>query len=62
MKSEPETSAEYENFKALLGCVLAVPRSVLQEREAEYQRQSKLNPSRPGPKPAKKRGRRAPGV
>jgi hypothetical protein len=58
---EPETSAEYDAFKALLGRVLSVPRSLMEAREAEYQRQSKLNPSRPGPKP-KKRGRRAPGV
>jgi len=62
MKSEPGTSAEYDNFKALLNRIIAVPREVMQEREARYKRESELNPSRPGPKPKRKRGRRAPGV
>jgi hypothetical protein len=60
--SEPATPTEYDAFKSLLSRVLTVPHSVIVEREAEYQRQSKLNPNRRGPKPKKKRGRRAPAV
>ena len=52
--------SEYERFKAFLGRVLSVPHSVIVEREAEYQRQSKLNPNRRGPK--RKRVARAPRV
>jgi hypothetical protein len=55
---EPETPSEYDRFKALLGRVLAVPHSVIMKREAEYQRQSKLNPNRRGPKPKQKRAGR----
>ncbi len=62
VKTEPATSPEYDAFKSLLSRVLAVPHSVIVEREAEYQRQSKLNPNRRGPKAQKKRGRRAPAV
>jgi hypothetical protein len=58
--SEPQTSAEYDRFKALLNRVITVPREVIQEREARYQRESALNPNRRGPKPKQKRGRRAP--
>jgi hypothetical protein len=54
VKSEPETSAEYKAFKFLLNRVLAVPHSVIAEREAEYQRESKRNPNKRGPKPKRK--------
>ena len=50
MKIEPATSPEYDNFKALLGKLMAVPHSVIVEREAAYQEQSALNPNRRGPK------------
>jgi hypothetical protein len=52
--SEPATSAEYERFKNLLTRVLSVPHSEIVKREAEYRRQSKLNPKRRGPKPKRK--------
>jgi hypothetical protein len=48
------SSPEYDRFKALLNRVLSVPRSVIADREAEYQRQSKLKPVRRGPKPERK--------
>jgi len=54
MKSEPETSQEYENFKSLLGRVMSVPHSVIAEREAEYKKQADANPNKRGPKPPKK--------
>jgi hypothetical protein len=54
VKSEPETSAEYQAFKSLLGRVLAVPHSEIVRREAEHKKQSKLNPNRRGPKPKRK--------
>jgi hypothetical protein len=60
MKAEAASHPEYNAFKALLTRVLTVPHSVIVEREVEYQRQSKLNPNRRGPKPQTKRGRRAP--
>ena len=56
------SESEYDAFKSLLSRVLSVPHSVIVEREAEYQRQSKLNPNRRGPKKARKRASRALGV
>jgi len=50
VKTEPKDSSEYRKFKSLLGRVLAVPREEMVRREAEYQKQSKLNPHRRGPK------------
>lgn len=50
VKSEPETSPEYDRFKALLTRVTQVPHSVIMEREEEYQRHAKMNPNRRGPK------------
>lgn len=58
VKTEPETPPEYDAFKALLNRLMAVPHSVIVEREAEYKRQSLLNPNRPGPKPKRKRASR----
>lgn len=55
MKPEPETSVEYDRFKALLGRVLAVSRSKIVEREDHYRYMSANNPGRPGPKPGTKR-------
>jgi len=54
--SEDRTgNVQYDAFKSLLGRVLSVPREEMQRREAGYQKQSKLNPSRRGPKPKRKR-------
>jgi hypothetical protein len=54
MKREPATS-EYDAFKALLNRVMAVPHSIIVEREAEYKRRAALNPSKPGPKPKRRK-------
>lgn len=63
MKTEPATSPEYDAFKGLLNRVMAVPHSEIVKREAKYKRQAALNPSKPGPKPKRKRGAsRAPAV
>ena len=42
---------EYQQFDNLMKQVLAVPRSTLEARMAEYQEASKKKPRRPGPKP-----------
>ncbi|MGA2880945.1 MAG: hypothetical protein ABSG13_18500 [Bryobacteraceae bacterium] len=52
---EPSTSPEYDAFKNLLNRITSVPREVLKQREVDYRRQSSLNPSKPGPKPKRKR-------
>jgi len=59
VKRESATSPEYDNFKGLLNLIMAVPHTTLAAREAEYKRQSLLNPNRPGPKPKRKRASRA---
>jgi len=60
---EPATSPEYDAFKTLLNRIASVPRETLQQRETEYRKQSALNPSKPGPKPKRKRASgRAPAV
>ena len=43
-------SPEFDRFNALVGRVLSVPKAVLDQRLEEYERQSKANPKRPGPK------------
>ncbi len=53
MKSEPRTSPEFNRFNALVGKVLSVPKAVLDQREKEYQEQSKANSKRRGPKAQK---------
>jgi hypothetical protein len=53
-------NTEYDAFKSLLNRIIAVPHSEIVKREAEYKRQSALNPNRPGPKPKKKRAGRVP--
>ena len=40
----------FTNFDSLVGSVLSVPRSVIQQREAEYKKQAALNPHKRGPK------------
>jgi hypothetical protein len=47
------TSEEFRRFNALVGKVVSVPKAVLDQREKEYQEQSKANPSKRGPKPRK---------
>jgi len=60
---EFSTPSEYVAFKTLLNRIASVPRDVLQRRETEYKRQAALNPSKPGPKPKRKRASgRAPAV
>lgn len=54
----PEAWAAFDN---LVTAVLKVPHAEMKRREAEYQRQSKLNPNRRGPKP-KASSSRAPHV
>lgn len=51
-----KASSEYNAFKSLLTRIMAVPHSEIVKREAKYKRQSALNPSKPGPKPKRKRG------
>ena len=53
MKDEPKSSEEFDRFTALVDRVIAVPRAEIQKREEEYQRESKANPKRRGPKPNK---------
>lgn len=58
VKTDPASLSEYDTFKALLNRIVAVPHSEIAKREAEYKRQSLLNPNRPGPKPKRKRASR----
>lgn len=53
---EPAASPEYKAFKGLLNRLIAVPHAEITQREADYKKQSALNPSKPGPKPKLKRG------
>jgi hypothetical protein len=46
-----KTSAEFDRFNALVGRVLSVPKAVLNQKLEEYERKSKSNPKRRGPKP-----------
>jgi hypothetical protein len=48
----PETAARFDR---LVRKVLSVPHEETMRREAEYKRQSALNPNRRGPKPKAKR-------
>jgi hypothetical protein len=48
----PEAAAR---FDALVRKVLSVPHEEIMRREAEYKRQSAMNPNRRGPKPKAKR-------
>jgi hypothetical protein len=43
-------SAEYTRFTNLVEQVMSVPKSVVKERMAEYQKQVDANPKRRGPK------------
>jgi len=48
-------SAEYERFTNLVESVMSVPKSVINERLAEYRKQVDANPNRRGPKRKVKR-------
>jgi hypothetical protein len=50
----PEATAQ---FDALVRKVLSVPHDEIMRREAEYKRQSAMNPNRRGPKPKAKPSR-----
>jgi len=59
MKANPEPIEGPEaskRFDALVRKVLSVPHDEIMRREAEYKRQSALNPNRRGPKPKGKAG------
>ena len=45
-----ETNRDFDALTRLVDRVLAVPRSVVQQRVAEYRKQSERNPRRRGPK------------
>jgi len=53
MGSSPKTSPEFERFNALVGKVLSIPKAVMDQRLSEYEKQSKANPKRRGPKSKK---------
>lgn len=58
MKTQSETIEGPEataRFDALVRKVLSVPHEEIMRREAEYKRQSELNPNKRGPKPKAKR-------
>jgi hypothetical protein len=50
MKQDAHPSPEFKKFDALMGKMLSVSHEEMQRREAEYKRQSALNPNRRGPK------------
>ena len=41
----------FRQFDALVGALVAVPRSEILRREAEYKKKAALNPNKRGPKP-----------
>jgi hypothetical protein len=45
---------QFERFDATMRKILTVPHSEIVRREAEYKRQSAMNPKRRGPKPKAK--------
>jgi hypothetical protein len=46
----PRTPKEYQAFTSLVDRLLAVPKSELDRREAEYRKQAVKNPNKRGPK------------
>lgn len=48
-----EGKAAFARFDAAMHRIATTPRSVYEEREAEYQKQQRAKPVRPGPKPKK---------
>lgn len=53
MKLKAERSPEFERFNALVGKVLSVPKTVIDQRQEEYEKQSKAIPKRRGTKSKK---------
>jgi hypothetical protein len=53
MKAKAKPSPEFDRFNALVGKVLSVPKTVLDQRLKEYEEQSKSDPKRRGPKSKK---------
>jgi hypothetical protein len=47
---KPKENPEFDRFTSLVDAVLAVPRTVILERDREYKRQVDANPNRRGPK------------
>jgi len=50
----PTQTNEFSAFDNLVGKVLSVPKEELKRREELYQKQSKQNPNRRGPKPKRR--------
>jgi hypothetical protein len=46
-----EHTAEFKNLKTVMKRLIALPKTELDEQIRLHEGQSKLNPSRPGPKP-----------
>jgi hypothetical protein len=53
-EKQPEDTEATARFDALVRKVLSVPHEEIMRREAEYKRQSAMNPNRRGPKPKRK--------
>jgi hypothetical protein len=52
MKEVPfERTADFKHFKTVMKRLIAVPKTELDEQVRLHDEQSRLNPSRPGPKP-----------
>jgi hypothetical protein len=51
-------TTEYAAFTNLVDRVLAVPHSVIKQRVEEHREQAAMNPSKPGPKPKKRKLKR----
>jgi hypothetical protein len=51
MENDSTADDTGKRFDALVRKVLSVPHEEIMRREAEYKRQSALNPNRRGPKP-----------
>lgn len=50
MAEKPKHSEEFDRFTALVDQVISVPKAEIQKRQEVYQRESKANPKRRGPK------------
>lgn len=50
-----KNSPEFDKFSTLVGRVIAVSKTEILRREAEYEKEAALNPKRRGPKRGSKR-------
>jgi hypothetical protein len=48
-----EGSEAFQRFDSMMTALVAVPRSVIEQREEEYRKRAEANPKRRGPKPQK---------